>query len=104
MKDKRKEVTPTATSKEINDEFIADVKAVEPELKKFEKEVRDSFHEFKAEATIPKLRVREAPNSEAETIDTISQGQSVTIVREKDGWGKTKFGKGWVNLKYTRRV
>ena len=104
MKDKRKEVTPTATSKEINDEFIADVKAVEPELKKFEKEVRDSFHEFKAEATIPKLRVREAPNSEAETIDTISQGQSVTIVREKDGWGKTKFGNGWVNLKYTRRV
>ena len=104
MKDKRKEVTQITTPEEIEESFISDVKAVEPEIKKFEKEVRDSFHEFKAEATIPKLRVREAPNSEAETIDTISQGQSVTIVQEKDGWGKTKFGNGWVNLKYARRV
>lgn len=104
MKDKRKEVTPMVSTKEIIDSFIEDVKAVEPEIKKFEKEVKDSFHEYKAEATIPKLRVREAPNSEAESIDTISQGQSVTIVEEKNGWGKTKYGKGWVNLKYTRRA
>lgn len=104
MKDKRKEVTPIATSQDVEESFISDVKAVEPEIKKFEKEVRDSFQEYKAEATIPKLRVREAPNSEAESIDTISQGQSVTIVEEKDGWGKTKYGKGWVNLKYTRRA
>lgn len=69
-----------------------------------EEEVKQSFHEYKAEATIPKLQVREEPNSEAESIDTISFGQSVTIVEEKDGWGKTKYGKGWVNLKYTRRV
>ena len=103
MKDKRKEIMPTATPEEIEELFNSDVKAVEPEIKKFEEEVKATFHPYKAEATIPKLRVREAPNSEAESIDTVSQGQSVTIVEEKDGWGKTKYS-GWVNLKYTRRV
>jgi len=66
--------------------------------------VAKQFHEYKAEATIPKLQVREQPDSKAESIDTISLGQSVTIVEEKNGWGKTKYGKGWVNLKYTRRA
>ena len=104
MKDKRKEVTPMVSTKEIIDSFIEDAKAVDPELEQFEKEVKESFHEFKAEATIPKLRVREAPSSDAEEIDSISKGQSVTIVKVKGDWGKTKFGDGWVNLKYTRRV
>jgi len=71
---------------------------------KEEVKVTKSFTPYKVEATIPKLRVREAPNSEAEEIDTISLGQSVTIVDEVRGWGKTKFGNGWVNLKYARRV
>ena len=81
------------------------------EMEKFEEKVKENFRkptpdfqEYKVEATIPKLRVREAPNVDAEEIDAITKGQTVTIVDEKDGWGKTKFGKGWVNLKYARRV
>ena len=64
---------------------------------------KDIFIPYKVESTIPKLRVHEAPNVDAEEMDYVTRGQSVTIVEEKDGWGKTKFS-GWVNLKYARRV
>ena len=90
MKDKREKIS------DIEEVAVDSTPYVEPK--------KEVFQEYKAEATIPKLRVREAPNSEAESIDTISQGQSVTIVEERNGWGKTKYGKGWVNLKYTRRA
>lgn len=63
-----------------------------------------SFEEHKVRSTIPKLRIRVAPDSTAEAIDAISIGQSATIVAEKDGWGKLKFIDGWINLKYTERV
>lgn len=89
---------------DVADKIVIDAEDTVSEIKQFEKEVKESFHEFKAEATIPKLRVREAPSSDAEEIDSISKGQSVTIVKVKGDWGKTKFGDGWVNLKYTRRV
>ncbi len=64
---------------------------------------KPKFEEYKAVSTIPKLKIREEPNVESEAIDSIALGQSVTIVEEKDGWGKTKFS-GWVNLKFTRRA
>jgi len=86
------------------DKEIKNIEEVAVDSTPYVEPKKEVFQEYKAEATIPKLRVREAPNSEAESIDTISQGQSVTIVEEKDGWGKTKYGKGWVNLKYTRRA
>ena len=59
------------------------------------------FVEHKLRSTIPKLRIRTAPDSTAEAIDSISIGQSATIVEEKNGWGKLKFIDGWINLKYT---
>lgn len=95
MKDKRREMKPMNEA-EIEQSFIEDVEAVKDEL--------PVNVEYKVEVTIPKLRVREQPNSEAESIDAISKGQSVTIVEEQNGWGRTKFGNGWVNLKFTRRV
>lgn len=75
----------------------------EEEIGTFAKKVKESFHEYQVESTIPKLNVREAPNAESEPIDSIALGQKVTIVGQEREWGKTKFS-GWVNLKYTRRV
>ena len=95
MKDKRREMKPMNEA-EVEQSFIEDVEAVKDEL--------PVNVEYKVEVTIPKIQVREAPNSTAESIDVVSKGQTITIVGEKDGWGKTKYGKGWVNLKYTRRV
>lgn len=94
MKDKHREVKPMATETEVEQSFIEDVEAVADEL---------PMQEYKVRSTIPKLRIRTAPDSTAEALDSISIGQSVTIVEEKNGWGKTKFS-GWVNLKYTERV
>ena len=71
----------------------------EPEVKK---ETKTAFVEHKVIITIPKLNIRVKPDSTSEPIDAISLGQSVTIVEEKDGWGKLKFIDGWINLKYTR--
>lgn len=95
MKDKHREVKPMATKTEVEQSFIEDVEAVKDEL--------PVSVEYKVRSTIPKLRIRTAPDSTAEALDSISIGQSVTIVEEKNGWGKTKFS-GWVNLKYTERV
>mgnify|MGYP002522473138 CR=1 FL=1 len=75
---------------------------VEVVLEPKKKEV--PFEEHKVRSTIPKLRIRVAPDSTAEAIDSISIGQSATIIAEKDGWGKLKFIDGWINLKYTERV
>lgn len=72
-------------------------------IEETKEEAKNVFIPYKVESTIPKLRVREAPNVDAEEMDYVTRGQSVTIVEEKDGWGKTKFS-GWVNLKYARRV
>ena len=34
---------------------------------------------------------------------TVSKGQSFTIVQQQGGWGKLKSGAGWISLKYTAR-
>lgn len=91
---KYRDISPNATDEEVTKTFVEDVAAVADEL---------PVQEYKVRSTIPKLRIRTAPYSTAEALDSISIGQSVTIVEEKNGWGKTKFS-GWVNLKYTERV
>lgn len=75
---------------------------VEETKKEEVKVTKPAFVERKVISNIPKLNIRVKPDSTSEPIDAISFGQSVTIVDEKDGWGKLKFIDGWVNLKYTR--
>ena len=85
--------------REYKDEVIENkVERVEPKPEP----KKPTFVEHKVVVTIPKLNVREAPSPEAESLDTISFGQSVTIVEEKNGFVKTKYGNGWINLQYTR--
>lgn len=62
------------------------------------------FEEHQVRSTIPKLNIRIAPTPEAEAIDSISQGQAVTIIQEANGWGRLKYINGYINLKYTERA
>lgn len=84
------------------------------DLSEKEKEIKEELNKVTIEAKsvepftvwvkIPKLNIRVSPAVDAETIDSINQGQSVTIVAEQNGWGKLKYIDGWINLKYTERV
>ena len=46
------------------------------------------------------LNIREAPDPSAEKVDAYREGDRVTILEVKNGWGKTD--KGWINLDYVK--
>ncbi len=46
------------------------------------------------------LNIREEPDPSAEKVDTYREGDRVTILVVKNGWGKTD--KGWINLDYVK--
>jgi len=46
------------------------------------------------------LNIREEPDPSAEKVDAYREGDRVTIIKVKDGWGKTD--KGWINLNYVK--
>lgn len=44
------------------------------------------------------LNIRMEPDADSDAVGTYSEGDAVTILEVKDGWGKTD--KGWINLAY----
>ena len=46
------------------------------------------------------LNIREAPDPSAEKVDAYREGDRVTILEVKNGWGRTD--KGWINLDYVK--
>ena len=46
------------------------------------------------------LNIRKEANAESEKVGSYEEGEKVTILEVKDGWGKTD--KGWINLKYVK--
>ena len=46
------------------------------------------------------LNIREEPDAASAKIDAYQEGESVSILEVKDGWGKTD--KGWINLDYVK--
>ena len=46
------------------------------------------------------LNIREEPDASSALLDTYTEGDQVTILEVKDGWGKTD--KGWINLDYVK--
>ena len=52
------------------------------------------------------LNIRKEPNAVSKITGTLAYNDpnKYTIVETKNGWGKLKSGKGWINLYYTKRV
>lgn len=46
------------------------------------------------------LNIREEPDPDSAKIDAYTEGEHITIIEVKDGWGKTD--KGWINLDYVK--
>lgn len=46
------------------------------------------------------LNIRQEPDPDSEKVDAYKDGDRVTILEVKDGWGKTD--KGWINLDYVK--
>ena len=58
---------------------------------------------FIVQITANSLNVRKGPGTSYAVAQTVSKGQSFTIVQQQGGWGKLKSGAGWISLKYTAR-
>ena len=58
---------------------------------------------FIVQITASSLNVRKGPGTSYAVAQTVSKGQSFTIVQQQGGWGKLKSGVGWISLKYTAR-
>lgn len=56
------------------------------------------------QVTASALNVRKEPNAKSKINTVIYKNEQYTIVEEKNGWGKLKSGRGWINLKYTKKV
>ena len=46
------------------------------------------------------LNIREEPDAASAKLDTYTEGDQISIIEVKDGWGKTD--KGWINLNYVK--
>ncbi len=59
---------------------------------------------FRAEITArPSLRVRSGPGVENSAQGSLSTGTVVTILEERDGWGRVAAER-WISLKYTKKL
>lgn len=75
--------------------------APEIEIKEEIKPEKDFL--YKVKVMHPSLRMRRAPNTQAEVYDLIKDQGIYEIVDEVNGWGKLKNG-CWIMLSYTQIV
>jgi N-acetylmuramoyl-L-alanine amidase len=61
-----------------------------------------SFKEYKVKVTAGALNVRKGAGTKHGIVDVLYKGDVVTIKKVSSGWGY--IGKGYINLKYTKRV
>ena len=59
---------------------------------------------FRVKINTAVLNVRKEPNASSRIVTQVRSGEVFTIVEERNGWGKLLSGKGWINLKYTKRL
>lgn len=59
---------------------------------------------FKVKVTTDILNVRAGAGVNFNITTKVKKGDVYTIVDTKNGWGKLKSGKGWINLDYTQRI
>jgi len=87
--------------KEEKVEKIISENAPEIEIKEEIKPEKDFL--YKVKVTHPSLRMRRAPNTQAEVYDLITDQGIYEIVDEVNGWGKLK-NDCWIMLSYTQIV
>lgn len=84
------------------DEFGASTAIKEPEIEEAPIAL-ETPKTYKVKVTHPSLRMRRAPNTQAEVIDLITDQGIYTITDEVNGWGQLENGY-WIMLSYTQIV
>ena len=51
-----------------------------------------------------RVNIRSKPSLESSIITQMLPGTSFTIIEEREGWGKLKSGRGWVNLNFVEKL
>lgn len=62
------------------------------------------FAQYKVKVTVNSLRIRASASASSAITGGLVKGNVVTIVAEKNGWGKLSTGAGWIYLDYTKTV
>lgn len=62
------------------------------------------FAQYKVKVTVNSLRIRASASASSTITGGLVKGNVVTIVAEKNGWGKLSTGTGWIYLGYTQKV
>ncbi|MBQ9166133.1 MAG: SH3 domain-containing protein [Oscillospiraceae bacterium] len=62
------------------------------------------FAQYKVKVTVNSLRIRASASASSTMTGGLVKGNVVTIVAEKNGWGKLSTGAGWIYLGYTQKV
>lgn len=93
MEEKIEKITPEIAPENILETI--------PEIKEETKPEKDFL--YKVKVTHPSLRMRRAPNTQAEVYDLITDQGIYEIVDEANGWGQLKNG-CWIMLSYTQII
>lgn len=70
----------------------------------FTKKENTTKKSYKVKITTKSLNVRAGAGTNYKINTTVKKDDVYTIVDEKNGWGKLKSGKGWINLSYTKKI
>jgi hypothetical protein len=62
------------------------------------------FKKYKVQITTSALNARKGPSTDYKINYTLKKNDVETIIQEKNNWGKLESGKGWIGLKYTKKI
>ena len=73
---------------------------------KYASKVADTpvFAQYKVKITASSLRIRASASTSSAITGGLVKGDVVTIVAEKNGWGKLSTGAGWIHLSYAKKI
>ena len=59
---------------------------------------------YTAKVTADSLNVRQGPGTSYTVMTSVKENTVITIVEEKNGWGRLSSGIGWVKLQYVKKI
>lgn len=59
---------------------------------------------YLVKVTATKLNIRSGPGTGYKIVGAIEDKGTYTIIEQRDGWGRLRSKKGWISLKYTKKV
>lgn len=67
-------------------------------------QINETTTGYKVKVTASVLNIRAGAGTNTKVVGTLKNGNTVTIVDTKNGWGKLSDGRGWISLYYTKRI